>query len=630
MCSVTGTAGKVTGILFFLCLLLLFCPSLFAREEHLKNVLVLNSYHSGFTHTDDIIEGIENILQPEENNIELRIEYMDTKTMGYETEYKERLVDFYTYKYGNTEFDLIISTDDNAFNFLLEYHYDLFPGVPAVFCGVNNLDAPDLIDRDIFTGIIEIVSVKETIEIAMRLHPETRQIVFVVDNTPTGESVWNQIKEQSEYFEGIQFTRIGDGISMTQIEDEVGNLSDDAIVLFGPYNRDNTGNYISSQECASLVSEASVRPVYGYTDLLIHSGIVGGKLFGEFHHGQNTAEIAQRILNGENVCDVQVIEICPSQYMFNYEQLERWNIELSELPEGSIVINEPEPSFYEKYYRLIWSIAVFISLETLILLGLIVNVSKRKKAEKALRKQQDELEELVSYRTADLEATNRELEAFAYSVSHDLRAPLRGIDGFSHAFLEEYSENIDDKGKDYLKRIRAGAHKMDRLIDDLLKLSRLSRSEMRYDTVDMSAFAIEIAEDLRQTDTDRNVEFVISPSISAHGDATLLKIALINLLSNAWKFTGNHEHARIEVGVENIKNDNVYFVRDDGAGFNMKYVEKLFGVFQRLHGTTEFSGNGIGLATVQRIIRRHGGKIWAESEVEKGATFYFTLPKQNS
>ncbi|MCD4776183.1 MAG: hypothetical protein K8S15_09075, partial [Candidatus Aegiribacteria sp.] len=161
-------------------------------------------------------------------------------------------------------------------------------------------------------------------------------------------------------------------------------------------------------------------------------------------------------------------------------------------------------------------------------------------------------------------------------------------------------------------------------------LSRLSRSEMRYDTVDMSAFAIEIAEDLRQTDTDRNVEFVISPSISAHGDATLLKIALINLLSNAWKFTGNHEHARIEVGVENIKNDNVYFVRDDGAGFNMKYVEKLFGVFQRLHGTTEFSGNGIGLATVQRIIRRHGGKIWAESEVEKGATFYFTLPKQNS
>ncbi len=630
MCSVTGTAGKVTGILFFLCLLLLFCPSLFAREEHLKNVLVLNSYHSGFTHTDDIIEGIENILQPEENNIELRIEYMDTKTMGYETEYKERLAEFYTYKYGNTEFDLIISTDDNAFNFLLEYHDDLFSGVPVVFCGVNNLDAPDLIDRDIFTGIIEMVSVKETIEIALRLHPETRQIVFVVDNTPTGESIWNQIKEQSEYFEGIQFTRIGDGISMTQIENEVGNLSDEAIVLFGPYNRDNTGNYVSSRECAFLVSEASVRPVYGYTDLLIHSGIVGGKLFSEFHHGQNTAEVAQHILDGENVCDVQVIEICPSQYMFNYEQLERWNIELPELPEGSIVINKPEPSFYEKYYRLIWPIVVFIFLESLIILRLIVNVSRRKKAEKALRKHQDELEKLVSYRTADLEATNRELEAFAYSVSHDLRAPLRGIDGFSHVLLEEYSENIDDKGKDYLKRIRAGAQKMDRLIDDLLKLSRLSRSEMRYDTVDMSACAIEITEDLRQIDPDRKVEFVISTDISAHGDATLLKIALINLMSNAWKFTDNHEHARIEVGVESIKDDNVYFVRDDGAGFNMKYVEKLFGVFQRLHGITEFSGNGIGLATVQRIIHRHGGQIWAESEVEKGATFYFTLPKQKS
>ena len=254
-------------------------------------------------------------------------------------------------------------------------------------------------------------------------------------------------------------------------------------------------------------------------------------------------------------------------------------------------------------------------------------IGERRRAENEVRLLNDELEARVTARTAQLAAANRELEAFSYSVSHDLRSPLRSIDGFSQILLEDYGDRLDDEGRKYLARVCGAARSMGQLIDDLLGLARVSRSELRPERIDVSEMASSIAARLREIEPQRQVDFEIEADLTAWADAALLRVALENLLGNAWKYTSKHEQAHISVGTQSDGSEPVFFVRDDGAGFDMAYRDKLFGPFQRLHSADEFEGTGIGLATVQRIVQRHGGKVWAEGEIERGATIYFTLPE---
>jgi signal transduction histidine kinase len=257
-------------------------------------------------------------------------------------------------------------------------------------------------------------------------------------------------------------------------------------------------------------------------------------------------------------------------------------------------------------------------------------VAERSRAEQEILRLNAELEGRVRERTAQLEATNHELEAFCFSVSHDLRAPLRAIDGFSQALLEDFPKDVPEEAHRYLSRIRASTLRMGQLIEDLLNLSRVSRGSLNRAQVDLSELARQVINDIRQHDPERVVDISIWDGMTVSADQRLLRAALENLLGNAWKFTAHAEHGRIEVGVLRDGDHQVFFVRDNGAGFNMAYADKLFSPFQRLHSASEYSGTGIGLATVQRIVFRHGGRIWADAKVGKGAAFFFTLDSDSA
>jgi len=235
------------------------------------------------------------------------------------------------------------------------------------------------------------------------------------------------------------------------------------------------------------------------------------------------------------------------------------------------------------------------------------------------------LEQRVADRTSELAAANRELEAFSYSVSHDLRAPLRAIDGFSKALLTDYTPNLDQRGVHFLERVRAATQRMSELIDDMLQLAKVTRRPLERSEVDVTKAAQDVANELARRNPDRHVSFTVEPDLQASADPHLLAIVFENLLGNAWKFTGNRTEARVEVGRTSLENEQAFFVRDNGAGFDAAYASKLFGPFQRLHDESQFEGTGIGLATVKRIIARHGGHVAAEGVEDEGATFYFTL-----
>lgn len=251
----------------------------------------------------------------------------------------------------------------------------------------------------------------------------------------------------------------------------------------------------------------------------------------------------------------------------------------------------------------------------------IHDITEKIKKEEEIKVLNLQLEQRVN----ELTTLTKELEAFSYSVSHDLRLPLRIIDGFSSALLEDYGEKFDVQGKDFLQRIRTNCTHMSTLIDDLLNLSKVVRSEVRHERVELNTIAQKIFCELQKTQPGRKVQFAIKDKLVTTGDSHLLYLVLENLITNAWKFTSKRQMAHIEFGALNENGELVYFIKDDGAGFDITYVDKLFTPFQRLHKVTEFPGTGIGLATVQRIIHKHGGKVWAKGEIEKGATIYFTL-----
>lgn len=599
-----------------------------AVNTHQAHVLVLNSYGKGFPWTDNVVNGIESVLKKEPDDVDLKVEYMDSKAVKFDAAYKKVLFDLYTHKYKDVNLDVVITSDDNAFNFVREYYEEIFSGIDVVFCGVNNVKAPQLVEEMPFTGILEITAEKETVDLIRTIHPGIKRLIMIYDTTPSGNYRWKQVEQVFGHFPGIEFVRLDDRYYITQIENKVKNLTNNTAVLFATLYCDKSGRFISLKEGVSRISKASVQPIYTYHRQVLKYGTIGGKLLGGEQHGKKAAEIAMRIIKGEKAQNIPVVKESLAEYIFDYSQLKRFNIKTSALPQKSLIINRPF-SLYEEYKDLLWMVGLFVCTLIIIIIALQMNIVKRKQVEVKIKELNLTLEQRITDRTKQLEAANKELESFAYSVSHDLRAPLRSMVGFSTALLEEYSEELDDDGKDYLQRVRTAASRMAQLIDGMLDLSRTTRVEMRHESVDLSLLAKAIASDLNKSQPGRQVEWIIDPDMVVKGDIRLLRAVLENLLGNAWKFTSQCDKGKIEFGVLSLsevgQSNAAYFVRDNGVGFDMTYADKLFGVFQRLHRATEYPGTGIGLATVKRIIHRHSGRIWAEGKVDKGATFYFTL-----
>jgi GAF domain-containing protein/ABC-type uncharacterized transport system substrate-binding protein len=405
----------LAGLLLIIALGLFLNGSSQAQDEAAKEVLILHSYHQGYKWTDDITVGIRSVLG-DDDSINLQIEYMDTKRIA-DQAYLDQLLELYKQKFEDRQFDVIISSDNNAFDFLINYRDTLFPGTPVVFSGVNFFNESMLEGQDLFTGVNEDASIRGGFEIALQLHPETRQIVIVNDTTTTGQRIHQKLIEViPAYQDEIDFVLLED-VTMAEIRQTVGELPPDSLVFYTLFFRDANGQFFEYDESISLITEVSAVPVYGTWDFSLGYGIVGGLLTSGFFQGEEAAAIAERILEGESADDIPVVLESPNRYMFDYQQLARWDIATSALPAGSIIINEPT-SFFSRYRNLILGGAGAVVALIVFNAVLLTANYRRRQAELALQESNVELEAIrqtleqrVQQRTQRLEQRAVQLEA---------------------------------------------------------------------------------------------------------------------------------------------------------------------------------------------------------------------------
>lgn len=529
-------------------------------------------------------------------------------------------------KYDNRPVDVVVASADAPLKFLLEYRTELFPNSPVVFVANNPPSSDALASGAGMTGIHYKNAYRETVDLALRLHPGTKQ-VFVVSGSPQQDRRFEKLAQHElSDFKKAEITYLTD-LSLTELIARTSSLPPDSVILYVWQQSSNEqGKLLDSYEVLSRIAPGSSAPIYGSNTVILGSGIVGGYLQGPEMSGAKAGELIDRILSGTSAREIPVEE-SQKVPMFDWRELRHWGVAESSLPPASVV-RFKEFTFWELYKWRIAGVITLVILQSVFIVGLLVERRRRRRAKEALAQLNAELETRIEDRTAALNAKSRELETFAYSVAHDLKAPLRGIDGYSRLLLDEYAASLDDDGRNFLQTIQNSTDEMSQLIDDLLAYSRLERRELKPDQIQLGPMINSLVEEKRRETTDHRIDFVVDVNgATVLADASGLAQSLRNYLDNAIKFTSKVAEPHIEVGSKESAESCLLWVRDNGVGFDMKDHDRIFDIFQRLNVSEDFPGTGIGLAIVRKAMERMGGRAWAHSEPGHGATFYLEIPK---
>jgi signal transduction histidine kinase len=557
--------------------------------------------------------------------LEIYSEYLDAVRTPIDDYEKELVVQFQK-KYGRKRFDLIITVNPPALKLLLNNRSVLFKDAPIVFFVLDQRNLEGLNPGPNVTGVWGEIKDRSNLDLALTLHPGTQRVVVI-----TGVSNWDnywraRVEEEFRPLEGrLQFSYLT-GLSMAEQKDKLAKLPPSTIVYFVSSTQDNGGSNYGNVEVIRQISSVSTAPIYGTSDAQLGAGIVGGKLLSFEALGVDTARVGLRVLAGEKPESIPAHEV-PGLAMFDWRELKRWGISENRLPAGSVV-RFKVPGFWELYRGRIIAIFLLIALQSAFIAILLIERKRRQRARVALDQLNAELEQRIAARTAALDKKSRELETFAYSVAHDLKAPLRGIDGYSRLLIEDYSKELNSEARSFLDTIQTSAEEMSQLIDDLLAYSRLERRELKPDLLKLQPLVVRLIEQKKREEAERNIDFVMNVDGGAvTADANGLILSLRNYMDNAIKFTRKSSQPRIEVGSKETATSCILWVRDNGIGFDSKYHDQIFGIFQRLNHAEEYPGTGVGLAIVRKAMERMGGQAWANSEPGQGATFYLEIPK---
>lgn len=595
-------------------------------------ILILNSYHQGYNWSDSIMQGVFSELD-DINSYELFVEFMDTKRYSDST-YYELLKNVYLYKYKNLDIDVILSCDDNALNFLLQYRDRIFSKVPVSFCGINDFHPYILEGKELYTGVCETYNVVANLKLIERLHPNVNHVVVVADVTKTGQDMIAMMKREEGKFKDKLHIDYLINKEPEEMKTYLNRLDDDTVVIWGIYLRLPDGNFISSEESISLITSYTSRPVYCIWDV-VGLGVVGGNITTPSFQGAEAARIVKRILKGENVSDIEIKE-SPMLYKFDYNLLKKFNIPLDAIPEGSVIINKPA-SFWQEHKRLaITLLSVFASLITVVFaLGYLYRKSKRVQFE--IKSKNAKLLQIRS----KLLRTNRKLEkskkraeesvrlktAFLANLSHEIRTPMNGIIGFT-SILQESNLNEEEQ-KLYLDIINTSGQRMVRLIDDLVNISKIESGtvELHYSEINLIPFFNEINFFFSKEAIDRSLslEFVHElDDLVIVSDRNKLEQIFYNLIKNALKYT---RKGYVKFGYVRRNELVEFFVEDTGIGVPIEARKSIFDRFHQVsNGDSTKGGIGLGLSIVKEFVEMLGGKIQFASEVNEGSRFYFNLP----
>jgi signal transduction histidine kinase len=592
-----------------------------------KRVVVLYWYDKNYPGHVRWDQGFKPALeQGAEGSIEYYPEYLEANRFPGENQ-SQILHDYLKDKYAGRPIDVVVAQSEVSLTFLARYRNDLFPNVPVVFYSATRPTPETLAHWSNITGVVVFGGFDKTVESALTIHPATQQLYVISGSLEHDKRFETIARAQLKGFEHRLTINYLTDVSPAELRATTSQLQQHSLILYvWQQAYDENRRVLETGDILSSIAQKSSVPIYAMSQPLVGRGIVGGYVYTPEAGAARVAEMVRLIAHGQLARDIP-IENVHTIPMFDWRELQRWQISEAKLPPGSI-IQFKQLTLWQQYRSQILGVLAVLTLETSLIAVLLIERRRRRRAKEALDRLNTELETRIEARTAALNAKTRELESFAYSVAHDLKAPLRGIDGYSRLLLDDYFEKLDDNGRSFLQTIQSSTDEMNQLIDDLLAYSRLERREIKPYRIELASIVSALVEEKRRDATTHQIDFVVDVNgATVLADASSLQQSLRNYLDNAIKFTSKTTAPRIEIGSKESDQSCVLWVRDNGIGFDMQQHDRIFDIFQRLNVSEDYPGTGIGLAIVRKAMERMGGRAWAEGTPGKGATFYLEIPK---